>query len=91
MSIDPAIGPTALAAIGAGFAAIWKFVVKRADECERKHEATTAELMSVKEEVGELKGRIHIAENIVPKLDEIHRAVTERHREQEEQETSAFL
>jgi len=51
---------------------LWRVVIKRANDCERKHEKTSSDLLAVTKEVGELKGKISIAENLSPKLDQIH-------------------
>ena len=73
--------PELIYAIGTGLVAavatLWRIVIKRANDCERKHESTQKDLLRVTGEVGELKGRISIAEQIGPKLDEIHKALRE--------------
>ena len=73
--------PELIYAIGTGLVAavatLWRIVIKRANDCERKHENTQKDLLRVTGEVGELKGRISIAEQIGPKLDEIHKALRE--------------
>jgi hypothetical protein len=74
MSNEPeiyAIGAALVTAIGV----LWRIVIKRANDCEQKHEKTQGELLVVTKEVGELKGRVHIAEQIGPKLDEIRNAI----------------
>lgn len=53
-------------------AILWRVVIKRANDCERKHEKTSSDLLMVTKEVGELKGKISIAESLSPKLDKIH-------------------
>lgn len=73
--------PELLYVIGTGLVAavatLWRIVIKRANDCERKHESTQSKLLEVTGEVGELKGRISIAEQIGPKLDEIHKVLRE--------------
>lgn len=73
--------PQLIYAIGASLvgavATLWRIVIKRATECERKHESTQNQLLGVTEELGELKGRVSIAEQIGPKLDAIHKAIRE--------------
>jgi len=54
---------------------LWRVVIKRANDCERKHEKTSSDLLAVTKEVGELKGKISIAESLSPKLDEIHQEI----------------
>jgi|DEB0MinimDraft_6_1074348.scaffolds.fasta_scaffold08796_6 hypothetical protein len=54
---------------------LWRVVIKRANDCERKHEKTSGDLLIVTKEVGELKGKISIAENLSPKLDQIHQEI----------------
>jgi len=88
MKYDPEFYAAGTALIGA-IATLWRIVIKRANDCEQKHEKTTGELMNMKEEVGELKGRVQIAEQIVPKLNAIHLAVS--HREPREEEPQDFL
>ena len=62
------------ALVGA-IAILWRVVIKRANDCERKHEKTSGDLLIVTKEVGELKGKISIAESLSPKLDEIHQEI----------------
>jgi hypothetical protein len=74
MNIEPevyAIGAALVGAIGT----LWRIVIRRAHECEKKHEKTQGELLVVTKEVGELKGRVQIAEQIGPKLDSIQAAI----------------
>jgi len=54
---------------------LWRVVIKRANDCERKHEKTSNDLLIVTKEVGELKGKISIAESLSPKLDQIHQEI----------------
>ena len=62
------------ALVGA-IAILWRVVIKRANDCERKHEKTSGDLLIVTKEVGELKGKISIAESLSPKLEQIHREI----------------
>lgn len=66
---------TALGAAGTtltgAIVALWQVVnkqanefKKRADDCEEKHETTSKKLLHVTSEVGELRGRIHMAEKV---------------------------
>lgn len=41
----------------------------RADKCEAKHELTQTQLLEVTREVGELKGKVNVAEAVNVKLD----------------------
>lgn len=50
---------------------LWRVVIKRANDCEAKHEKTTGELMNMKEEVGELRGKVDLARQIGPKIDKL--------------------
>jgi len=54
---------------------LWKMVITRAKECEVKHEKAQTGLLNVTREVGELKGRVYIAEQLAPKLDELTEAI----------------
>ena len=54
---------------------LWRVVIKRANDCESKHEKTSGDLLIVTKEVGELKGKISIAENLSPKLEQIHQEI----------------
>lgn len=74
MNIPPEI-IAAFVALSGVVVALWRKFSKRADDCEKRHEKTTSDLKAVKEEVGELKGRVQIAEKISPKLDDIHMAI----------------
>ena len=65
------LGTALVGAIGI----LWRVVIKRANDCERKHEKTSSDLLAVTKEVGELKGKISIAESLSPKLDDIHREI----------------
>lgn len=65
------LGTALVGAIGI----LWRVVIKRANDCERKHEKTSADLLIVTKEVGELKGKISIAESLSPKLDQIHQEI----------------
>lgn len=65
------LGTALVGAIGI----LWRVVIKRANDCERKHEKTSSDLLNVTKEVGELKGKISIAESLSPKLDDIHREI----------------
>lgn len=47
-------------------------IEKRADTIEEKHDASMGKIIEVTREVGELRGKIHLAEKIHPKLDSIH-------------------
>jgi hypothetical protein len=65
------LGTALVGAIGI----LWRVVIKRANDCERKHEKTSGDLLIVTKEVGELKGKISIAESLSPKLDQIHQEI----------------
>ena len=63
----------------------------RADRIEKKHDLTIKEMVNVTREVGELKGRIDLAEKIHPRLDdlqnlseEVLKAVTKAASKQDE-------
>jgi hypothetical protein len=76
MTEDPKIIYTLVTALVGAVTVLWRIVIKRANDCEAKHEKTSGELLQVTKEVGELKGRIHLAEKIVPKLDSIHEKIS---------------
>tara|TARA_A200000159_G_C7337081_1_gene345545 strand:- start:3574 stop:3864 length:291 start_codon:yes stop_codon:yes gene_type:complete len=50
----------------------WKESEVRYVECLKKHNDTQAEMGNVREILGELRGRVQIAEELKPKIDEIH-------------------
>ena len=61
--------------VGGGLSAavvvLWRIVLRRAEDCEKKHEQTSKELLEVSKEVGELKGRVSLAEELTPRLNAI--------------------
>lgn len=58
-------------------AALWKRQVNQSDKLEKKHDQAINNIASLSREVGELKGRIHLAEKISPKIDELAEQVIE--------------
>lgn len=90
MNIEPEIYGIGAALVGA-IGTLWRIVIKRANDCEAKHEKTQGELLVVTKEVGELKGRVQIAEQIGPKLEAIHRAVRTSEDHHSVSEDSDFL
>jgi len=78
LTVGGTICTTLVAAVGA----LWKDhrdSKKRSEEnhlrCEEQHQSTRSELLTVTREVGELKGKVHIAQEIGTKLDELKDAV----------------
>lgn len=78
LTVGGAVCTTLVAAVGS----LWKDhrdSKKRSEEnhlrCEEQHHSTRAELLNVTREVGELKGKVHIAQEIGSKLDELKDAV----------------
>lgn len=70
------IGGTVCTALIGAIATLWKDHVRskakseeRYLQCEERHNKTQIELLHVTEEVGELKGSIHLAREIGPKLE----------------------
>lgn len=74
LTITGAVGAAGASAI----IALWKVVINAHKDCERKHENTQSELLNVTREVGELKGKVHIAKEIGDKLDELKDAVLKK-------------
>jgi hypothetical protein len=74
--------PSALgAALFAVIGVLWRIVSQRANDCEQKPEKTQRDLLVVTDEVGELKGRVQITEQIIrPKLDQILAAIERKGR-----------
>jgi Ni,Fe-hydrogenase maturation factor len=69
---------SALTTLAGVIVALWKInqsntskIEGRADRIEKKHDLTMEEMVNVTREVGELKGRIDLAEKIHPRLDEL--------------------
>ena len=58
-------------ALTGAIVALWKIVMTRANDCERKHEETQEKLLTVTKEVGELKGRIHVSEHLNVKIQDL--------------------
>lgn len=50
---------------------------ERSDQLELKLEENNAQLLNLTEEMGKLKGRVSIAEEISPKLDLIQEGITD--------------
>jgi hypothetical protein len=69
------IGAALASAIGgcliAAIVALWRMQVKRADECERKHELARKGLLDLTAKVGVLEGKDILASEIGPKLDNL--------------------
>ena len=89
---------SALGVLAGVIGILWKINQKntgkiegRADRIEKKHDQTMKEMVHVTREVGELKGRIDLAEKIHPRLDdlqnlseEVLKAVTKAASKQDE-------
>ena len=69
-SIVPIMAAATTGLTGA-VAALWKHQVKQSDKIEKKHDQAIGNIADLSREVGELKGRIHLAEKISPKIDEL--------------------
>ncbi len=75
---------SALAALAGVIALFWKIIhsnhretKERSDQLEIKLEENNAQLLNLTEEMGKLKGRVAIAEEISPKLDLIQEGITD--------------
>ncbi len=75
---------SALAALAGVIALFWKIIhsnhretKERSDQLEIKLEENNAQLLNLTEEMGKLKGRVAIAEEISPKLDIIQEGITD--------------
>ena len=75
---------SALAALAGVIALFWKIIhsnhretKQRSDQLEIKLEENNAQLLNLTEEMGKLKGRVSIAEEISPKLDLIQEGITD--------------
>ena len=72
---------TIISAAGAGLAAailtLWKNISKRADTLERQHEEAQSKLLAMNGEIGELKGKISLAQEVKPHLDRIETTAEE--------------
>ncbi len=75
---------SALAALAGVIALFWKIIhsnhretKERSDQLEIKLEENNAQLLNLTEEMGKLKGRVSIAEEISPKLDLIQEGITD--------------
>jgi FtsZ-binding cell division protein ZapB len=75
-SIVPIMAAATTGLTGA-VAALWKHQVKQSDKIEKKHDQAINNIADLSREVGELKGRIHLAEKISPKIDELAEQVIE--------------
>ena len=69
-SIVPIMAAATTGLTGA-VAALWKHQVKQSEKIEKKHAQAINNIADLSREVGELKGRIHLAEKISPKIDEL--------------------
>ena len=75
---------SALAALAGVIALFWKIIhsnhretKERSDQLELKLEENNAQLLNLTEEMGKLKGRVSIAEEISPKLELIQEGITD--------------
>lgn len=67
-SIVPIMAAATTGLTGA-VAALWKHQVKQSEKIESKHYAALDRIYKLSEEVGELKGRVMLAEELKPKID----------------------
>ena len=67
-SIVPIMAAATTGLTGA-VAALWKHQVNQSDKIEKRHYEALDHINKLSSEVGELRGRIHIAEELTPKID----------------------
>lgn len=65
------IGTGVITVLCAAVGTLWKYVMAKAEKCERKHEDTQCELLKVTKEVGELKGKVDLAVQVSPRMRKI--------------------
>lgn len=73
---------SALAALSTVIAIFWRIIQSnhretkdRSDKLEIKLETNNSQLISLTDEMGELKGRVSLAEEVTPKLDSIAKGI----------------
>ena len=67
-SIVPIMAAATTGLTGA-VAALWKHHIKQSDKIEKRHYEALDKITQLNSEVGELRGRVHVAEQITPKID----------------------
>lgn len=67
-SIVPIMAAATTGLTGA-VAALWKHQVNQSNKIEKRHYEALDHINKLSSEVGELRGRIHIAEELNPKID----------------------
>lgn len=72
MMFESQVVYTVTGGLVAAIGVLWKTLQGKNDKLEKKQDDTTEKLVSLSKEVGELRGRVGLAEELKPEIRRLH-------------------